>query len=335
MRQSLRFIKCHGSGNDFVMIDELSGPALRESDRGAFAQLICDRRGSVGADGVLFVLPSERADALMRMFNADGTEAQMCGNGLRCVARLLAERLGRDSMTIETLKGVTSASVEKPLAPGVFTTQAEIGPVSLDPRSVPLVMPGTDFIDRAIPELSPDLRFTAVSAPNPHIIARTPSLDDAVLSAAGAMANSYIPILPERANVSLFAPRDRHSLVISTYERGVGLTASCGSAMAATTLVACLLGEAAWGEQITVYNKGGFVRTRAERQSSSYRLWLSGNATFVYAAAVDFDLSKGAILRVDRDVVSTNEGEAYSLILEKGRAVLGAFEPSKGLAFAG
>ena len=113
----LNVLKCHGSGHDFLLIDELSNPCtFTEEERQNLALSLCDRQKGIGADGILFVLESKRCDAVMRVFNADGSEASMCGHGLRCVGRYVCELTGRDSIVIETMKADYLTKIQKRLS---------------------------------------------------------------------------------------------------------------------------------------------------------------------------------------------------------------------------
>jgi diaminopimelate epimerase len=319
-RVRLNVIKCHGSANDFVLIDELEKVVFSEAERVYLSKLFSARYGLFGSDGVLFVQSSAVADVRMRMFNPDGSEAQTCGNGLRCVARFASERLGKEAFAIETMKGVSQARREAEMAPGVATYAVEIGPLSTDVRSLPLLVESQTLLDAVIPALSPELRFTAISAPNPHLVAMVGEVDISELSELGRKAAALPEVLPEGANVSFCRVLDRGRIGVATFERGAGLTRSCGSAMASSTLAACLLGRADFGEWLWTYNRGGFVRTRAVRSGSDYSVWLNGNATFVYSAQVEWD--GGRLAPSFQGCLNVPEITAYQVVLEEGERVM-------------
>lgn len=159
------FIKCHGSGNDFILIDEIEHDfAFTEDDRRELSLLLCDRERGIGSDGILFVLPSKKAEGRMRMFNSDGTEAEMCGNGLRCVARHMIDKIGREDIAIETEKAVLPVRKVKEIYPDVDTYSVMIEPVSFDPASLPIRTEGSEAVDIKIPELS-DIRVHCFERP--------------------------------------------------------------------------------------------------------------------------------------------------------------------------
>jgi len=121
----LKILKCHGSGNDFILINEYQGLEFSEQERITLSLTLCDRAGILGADGILFFQNSDKADGKMRMFNPDGSEAEMCGNGLRCIGRFACEQLGKDAVLIETLKGTSNVTKNKNIHKGVQTNHRQ------------------------------------------------------------------------------------------------------------------------------------------------------------------------------------------------------------------
>lgn len=300
------FIKCHGSGNDFPLIDARA-VALSDAEWGVVARLLSDRAGPVGSDGLLLLTNGSGAHAFgMRMFNADGSEAETCLNGLRCVARAGFAALGIDRASVQLKTSSADVAADPPLAPGVYTVRETAGPADLDvgrwplagatrlvEAAVPALMPGSLMPGSLMPgglmlegAASPRL-FTAVAMPNPHLISFVDRIDDAELSAIGAVCEAAPDWLPNRANVSFVELRGR-DLFVRTFERGVGLTDSCGSAMAAATAAACLTGRIAYDAPLTVYNCGGMVRASASR---ALMVTLSGNASFDWRGSITIDLA--------------------------------------------
>ena len=223
------------------------------------------------------------------MFNADGSEAETCLNGLRCVARALfeADQVTRATMKLKTSTAEVARDAE--IAPGVYTVRETAGPAELDVTHWPLHAPTHEIVQQQIPALPTARRFTAVAMPNPHLVSFDGPIDEAELVAVGETCEAAPDWLPNRANVSFVEPRDG-GIFVRTYERGVGLTDSCGSAMAAATFAACLTERTAFGAEITVYNRGGLVRAQAERDGM---VRLSGNATWEYAGSIEVDLETG------------------------------------------
>lgn len=282
------FIKCHGSGNDFPLIDARSG-VVAEQAWPAIARALADRAGPVGGDGVLLLTAGQGDHAFgMRMFNSDGSEAETCLNGLRCVARAGFERLGLDHARVALKTSAASVARDPDLAPGVVTIREVAGPATRDVATWPLLGAGADITDAPIAMLPTDRAFTAIAMPNPHLASFVEAVDDAELVAIGTVCEAAPAWLPNRANVSFVEVRDA-GLFVRTFERGVGLTNSCGSAMAASTYAACLTGRIAFGREITVFNRGGLVRAQAEADGM---VRLSGNATFEWSGSVTVDVEQ-------------------------------------------
>ncbi|QVY60012.1 diaminopimelate epimerase [Cytobacillus gottheilii] len=284
-------IKCHGSGNDFFIIDEMTHPyELTDQQRSSLTILLCNRQSELGgADGILFVQASERADARMRVFNSDGSEASMCGNGLRCVARYVCEKLSLKEAVIETMKADLQVSVQNDLYDGVPTYLVEISPISFNVKDLPLHIEEQELIQRPLPALSEDLEFTALAVPNPHIIAvvEKEQLQSDIQKGMSEYVNGPNDLFPDGVNVSFVLPLRKGHIYVRTFERGVGFTNACGTAMSASSLVTCLLELNNKGEIIEVYNNGGKVRCVVHED----HIDLIGNASYVFSCQVNADLN--------------------------------------------
>lgn len=254
------------------------------------ARALADRRGPVGGDGLLLLTPGDKIHAFgMRMFNADGSEAETCLNGLRCVARLGFERLGIDRALVRLKTSAAEAGRDVDIAPGVVTIRETAGPADLDVTRWPLGIDAHEIVQQPIAHLPTIRAFTAVAMPNPHLVSFVETIDEADLIAVGEVCEAAPDWLPNRANVSYVEARSG-GLFVRTFERGVGLTDSCGSAMAASTFAACLTGRAEFGEELTVFNRGGLVRAQAE---SDGMVRLSGNTTFEWEGSAEVDWERG------------------------------------------
>ncbi|WML25948.1 diaminopimelate epimerase [Neobacillus sp. OS1-33] len=293
----IKLIKGHGSGNDFLIIDEISnGYAFTEKERADLAKLLCNRQSDLGADGILFIMQSENADGRMRVFNADGSEASMCGNGLRLVARYVCEHLGRSKAVIETMKANLKVSKQIELEKDIHTYQVEISPVLFELKALPLNLNKPTLYNERIEELSEDLRFTALAVPNPHLIA---IVDDEQLQGdlqkqLSEKVNGPNELFPDGVNVSFVKHLQPGSIYVRTFERGVGFTNACGTAMSASTLVTCLHGLNTFEEVVNVFNNGGRVQCVVHQNEGKYTIDLIGNATYLYNATVNVDLEQGA-----------------------------------------
>lgn len=283
---NLSILKCHGSGNDFILIDETIEPNhnIRDAGRADLTRTLCNRKTGIGADGILFYQPGDSADCKMRMFNPDGGEAEMCGNGLRCIGRYCSEKLMKRKVSVETMKAKLNVERGKEIFDGIETFEAEIGPVSLAPSSLPMIGDYETFIEKPLVEISDRFNFTALSVPNPHIVTIIDEVDESLVKQSGYRANNS-PVFPNGINVSFVKLLGQNRIFVVTYERGVGLTDSCGTAMSASAYVSALCNRTDGGKPISVCNKGGLVE--CDVSDVGTHIILKGNATFIFDATID------------------------------------------------
>lgn len=292
----INFIKGHGSGNDFLLIDEISQHyTFSDNERAELARLLCNRESELGADGILFVMESRHADGRMRVFNADGSEASMCGNGLRLVARYLCELKGLNEAVIETMKADLKVSKQQNLIPAVHTYQVEISPVLFDLTALPLNLQQPTLLNGKIEDLSEELTFTALAVPNPHLISivEQDQLQIDIQKQLSEKVNGPNELFPDGVNVSFVKPLGPGAIYVRTFERGVGFTNACGTAMSASSLVTCLQGLNEIEKTIDVYNNGGKVQCIVHQNDGEYQIDLIGNATYLFIGTVKVDLNNG------------------------------------------
>ena len=319
--RKIEILKCHGSSNDFVMVDERAAPLFAEAERARFSTLVCDRSGPLGADGVLFCLDASGFDGRMRMFNPDGSEAETCGNGLRCVGRLVLDSTGRQSVTIATMRGSNRIARAGELARNVPAFSASIGPISTAADALP-IRAGTERVFAArLPQISDTLSFYAVAVPNPHLVAIVPEVVQAQLLEVGRRANVPSALLPKRANVTFCSILGPQAIYTATYERGAGLTLSCGSGMASAALVARLSG-ACPGSAITVYNSGGMVLCDVAGDGEDISVQQTGNATVTFRAGLAVNLEEMRVSPEMRKAPEFDEAAAYEQFLHGIRTML-------------
>lgn len=295
----IAFTKCHGSGNDFALVDARDA-ALAGIDWAPVAQLICDRAGPVGADGILLLVAGDMDHAFgMRVINADGSEPESCLNGLRLVGRAGLDALGLETAQVKLKTSTAQVARQPELAPGVATIQTVAGPASTDPSDIGLHV-AAPVIDAVIPGLPNPRRFTALAIPNPHLITFVDQIDEAELVALGTWCEARPALLADRANVS-FCEMRPDGLFVQTFERGVGLTSACGTAMASATHAAGLTDRVPFGREITVHNPGGRVRVMAAGPDGDDRVTIAGNATFLYDATIEVGPDQLGPLNITRD----------------------------------
>jgi len=287
----LTFTKCHGSGNDFALLDA-RGSMLSDAEWGRIARTLCDREGPVGADGLLLLGEGgDGAQFAQKVVNADGSIPETCLNGLRCTARAGFELLGIEAATVQLKTSDAQVSRDADLASGVYTVRTTVGPAATDPQAAGINL-ASPVIEAQVPGLPSERSFTAVAMPNPHLITFVEKVDVAELTALGDWCEAGPDLLADRANVSFVELRP-DGLYVHTYERGVGLTNACGTAMGAATHVAGLTGRIPFGGWITVHNPGGRVKVRAEGPAGGDAVTIAGNATFEWDGEIEIDPATG------------------------------------------
>lgn len=287
-KRYFEIIKCHGSGNDFIMIDTTHDEQLQNVDWSAFARVACDRQLGIGSDGLLLLVRNDKGIYGMDMLNPDGTHAEMCGNGIRCVARLAYQRGLLDEPILFSADRLFRVGREEPLAEGVDTFSVGITITTTSP-SFGFVKDNAPFIAKKIERLDPDLRFTALNLGNPHIVAEVESIDMDRLERLGKGVIQLKEEFPDGINVSLYECRSDHEIFVATYERGAGITMSCGTAMTASATASAIMGRTAKGARISVLNRGGKVFCTTTIADNEILTTLAGNATFVWYGRASFD----------------------------------------------
>jgi diaminopimelate epimerase len=307
-------LKSQGSGNDFFLVDiRTYDGTVTDAMKKQLAIFLCDRNSDFGADGILYVDNSLIADGKMVIFNADGSEAEMCGNGIRIVARYVAERLGKPNVVIENTTGIKyPLSLVEDFYSGLTAYKLTFPKADLRPSSVPINIKGEQLINELIPELSSDIKFTALAMPNPHIVGFVDDIDEDGLKVIGKKANNLRSVLPHGVNVNLGKVISETSIYVATYERGVGITYSCGTGMFSTTVSATLNDLVTKGEWITLFNKGGYTKCLVNADLSGRMI---GNASYIYEAAIDFDFDNNLLLGAVKGKTYVQEADAYHNLL--------------------
>ena len=271
----MRFTKMQALGNDYVYLDGREG--LPE-DLPALARRISHRHFGVGADGLICVCPSDRADVRMVMFNADGSEGEMCGNGIRCVGKFAYDRglTDQTSLTVETLAGIRRLELQ--LQNGkVSGATVDMGVPILDPAQIPVDAPGPAFLGQPLEAGGRTWRTTCLSMGNPHAVVFVPDVDALPLERLGP-AFEHHPRFPRRINAEFVQVLDRGRLRARVWERGSGETLACGTGACACVVAGALNG--AIGPQAAVELPGGVLTVRWDRTDG--HVYLTGPAVTVF-----------------------------------------------------
>jgi diaminopimelate epimerase len=295
----MQFIKMHGIGNDYVYINGFVESVV---DPAALAPVIADRHTGVGGDGLILLLPAEKgvdAHVRMRMFNADGSESEMCGNGIRCVCKLAHDHGVCDAnpMKIQTGNGVLTLQYELDAAHKVQQVRVNMGAPILTPAKVPVAIDQTaplvnydmtQHIDWAntpagdawIEQSGTDMRITCVSMGNPHVTLYCNDVSKVPLESVGPLLERH-PLFPARINVHFVQVHSDSEVTMRTWERGSGITLACGTGASAVCVSGVLTGNS--GVQILAHLPGGDLTLQwAGKAGDDTPVFMTGSATEVF-----------------------------------------------------
>lgn len=278
--ESVQFVKMHGAGNDFVLLDAIGEPALAVLPFAMLAPAMCARQTGIGADGLLLLERGENAPLRMRMFNPDGSEAEMCGNGLRCLARYALDHGYVESgpFSIETAAGTRAAEAAPDQPLNIW-----MGVPSPD---VPVDLSYARRVDRstlAITAGEQEYRLICLSMGNPHAVLFVPDVSTIDIATLGPAIERH-PAFPQRINV-MFTQADPAGIRVRPWERGAGATFACGSGACAAALASRLFGIVPDSQPVRVTMPGGDLTVSGDWQQG---VWLSGPVVTVYTGCYPF-----------------------------------------------
>jgi len=289
----MRFTKMHGAGNDYVYVDCLNQPMPERPAE--LARCISDRHFGVGADGLILICPSTAADARMRMFNADGSEAEMCGNGVRCVAKYVYDHgiCRRRTLRIETGRGVLTLELTIE-GDRVRQVRVDMGEPILEPARIPVELPDLPPDGRAVDvpvgqyvpicgsgrwmdDCGLDPRMTCVSMGNPHVVMYCRNVAAVPLETVGPFFERQ-PIFPNRINVHFVQIQSPGEVTMRTWERGSGITLACGTGACAVCVAGVLTGRTA--RRVLAHLPGGDLELE---WAAAGHIFLTGEAVEVFS----------------------------------------------------
>jgi len=308
-------LNAHGSKNDIFVAAMTPRDFASDEDLRAFVRRLCDRAGPFGGDGIYFYDAAPQIPEAW-FFNPDGSSAEFCGNGMRCLGRVVLDRRGAEAAVIRS--GQAEYTVRRAAATpeGVRQIGLEHPAVDFTPQT-PVVAGRNPLTEARLPELDPALEFTAVSIGNPHLVALVDKYVESDLIAMGERVAARPDVFPAGANLSVLLQLEPAEVFVRTFERGAGLTASCGSGMAASRAVYSRITPVDPGRRVTVRNAGGMATVSLTVRRGRWHPVLEGNATFVYRAEVDpAALARDAVEPCDAEV------RAYAALDERNAARL-------------
>ena len=255
--QTYRFTKMHGAGNDYIFFScfdqEIEHPI-------GLAKQISHRNFGIGGDGIVLICPSVHADAQMRMFNMDGSEGEMCGNAIRCVAKYVYDNdiCKKPLIKIQTLAGIKDVQVFTDENDEVTSAKVAMGKADFTAKNVPVLLDMEEVIDETLPIAGREYAITCVSMGNPHCVVFLDEIDSLDLRSIGPLFE-HNEIFPERINTEFIRIIDKNNLQMRVWERGSGETMACGTGACAAVGAAVANGHCNAGEDVQVHLPGGIL----------------------------------------------------------------------------
>ena len=278
-----KFTKMHGAGNDYVYINCFENTV---DDPEQLSRLLADRHKGIGGDGLVLICPSEVADAKMRMFNLDGSEGNMCGNAIRCVARYIYDNniAHKDVLTIETKSGIKTITL-KTKNDRFISASVDMGKAILKPELIPMKAESESFISQPLNVGGTEYIATAVSMGNPHCVVFVDDVDSIEIDKIGPLFENH-PIFPDRVNTEFIRVIDKENIQMRVWERGSGETLACGTGSCAAAAACVLNGYAEYDTPINVHLRGGMLKDTYKKDGT---VIMEGPASNVFTGIIDTD----------------------------------------------
>ncbi|MDO4492701.1 MAG: diaminopimelate epimerase [Clostridia bacterium] len=275
----MNFTKMHGCGNDYIYVDLAENPV---ADPAALSRRLSDRHCGIGGDGVITIGPSEIADFRMRIYNADGSEAEMCGNGIRCVGKYVYDKglTRKTELSVETGAGLRTLRLAV-AEDKVVSVTVDMGAPVLTAEAIPVVAEDSPVVALPVTVAGATYALTCVSMGNPHGVVFTDDPGKVDLPVTGR-ALETAPVFPHRANIEFVRVISRNEIALRVWERGSGETMACGTG-ACAAVMACIL-NGFTDDEVLVHLLGGDLSVRYDRETE--HVFLTGGATEVFTGSV-------------------------------------------------
>mgnify|MGYP001921308384 FL=1 len=271
----MKFTKMHGIGNDYVYVNCFEESVKNPAEVSKF---VSDRHFGIGSDGLILISPSAIADFRMNIYNADGSQAEMCGNGIRCVAKYVYDYglTDKTEISVETLAGIKYLRLQVENGK-VANVEVNMGAPILEPKEIPVAVEESPVVNVPVEVKGKIYHMTCVSMGNPHAIIFMKNVKDLDIAAIGPYFENHT-VFPKRTNTEFVEVLDRNTVNMRVWERGSDETLACGTGACATT-VACILNDKTENE-VTVHLLGGDLKIRWDREAN--QVYMTGPATVVF-----------------------------------------------------
>lgn len=278
----MKFTKMHGIGNDYIYVNCFE-ETVSEPEK--VSMILSDVRKGIGSDGLVLIMPSDKADFRMRMFNIDGSEGKMCGNATRCIGKYVYEKglTDKKNITLETLSGIKYLTLFVNDDNKVELVKVDMGKAILEPENIPVDYDGDRFINVPVEVNGNTYNLTCVSMGNPHAVLFTENIADLNLEKIGPDFENH-KLFPERINTEFIEVLDSHTLNMRVWERGSGETFACGTGACASAVAAVLNGYCNYDEEILIHLRGGDLRITYQSDGT---VMMTGSADFICDGTVD------------------------------------------------
>lgn len=277
----MKFTKMHGCGNDYIYVDGAK-EILTPQEKPEVVRRLSDRHFGIGGDGVIFINPSKEADFEMEMYNMDGSRAEMCGNGIRCVAKFVYDKGLTDKTSISVISCGKIKYLTLSIENGkVSTVRVNMGSPILKAKDIPVISDKEEVIGDEIEVAGETYKMTCVSMGNPHAVVFVDEVAGLPLEKIGPLFENHVRF-PKRVNTEFVKVLDENTVEMRVWERGTGETLACGTG-ACATVVACVL-NGLTKEQVTVKLLGGNLQIQWDRESNL--VYMTGPATTVFEGEI-------------------------------------------------
>lgn len=253
----MKFTKMHGIGNDYIYVNCFEEKVENPE---AVSIYVSDRHKGIGSDGLVLIMPSDKADFRMRIFNADGSEAMMCGNATRCIGKYVYDKglTDKTEITLETNSGIKYLTLF-PENGKVEYVEVDMGKAVIVPKEIPVMAEGESFISVPVEVGGKEYKITCVSMGNPHAVVYLDNISDLELEKMGPLFENH-KLFPDRINTEFIEVLDSRTLNMRVWERGSGETFACGTGACASVVASVLNGYCRRDEEITVHLRGGDLK---------------------------------------------------------------------------
>lgn len=283
--KEIKFSKMHGLGNDYVVIDETREEIIPEDKKSEISLELCRRGFSIGADGVIFITPSQSEDIRFRIFNSDGSEAEMCGNGIRCFAKFVYEKgiIKKDKINVETLGGTKEINLT--IEDGkVASSKVNMGNATFKTSQIPMISNEKEFLDEELIVGGNPIKMTVLSVGNPHAVIFTDNLDEVPLEKIGPVIETH-ESFPQKINVHFIEIVNKNEINMITWERGAGVTFACGTGATSCVIAGFKLQKLE--NNVLVHLPGGDLKIDVYEKDGTLGAFMEGDSVLVFDGTIE------------------------------------------------